>query len=242
MARSLAIYHGIPGRSARLRRFYGEFVGAGDLCFDIGAHVGNHTRCWRRLGARVVAVEPQADFARLLRRLFGVNPGVTIVEAAVGERIGCATLRCSERTPTVSTLSQGWIERVSTDPGFAHVAWTHRAPVKLTTLTELIARYGVPCFVKIDVEGFEAEVLRGLDRPLQALSFEFVPVARDAAMLCLDQLERLGDYEFNWSFGEHYSFGETNWCSGQAMRARIVALPAGSRSGDIYARRLGGIE
>lgn len=61
MARSLAMYYGIPFRAARLRRFYGQFVRPGDLCFDVGAHAGNRVRAWRALGARVLAIEPQAD-------------------------------------------------------------------------------------------------------------------------------------------------------------------------------------
>lgn len=238
LARSLAIYHGIPGRAARLRRFYEPFVKAGDLCFDVGAHVGNHTRCWRQLGARVVAVEPQPDFARLLTRMFGRDANVTLVQAAVGQCGGRATLNSSIRTPTVSTLSTDWIRQVSGDPGFAHVRWSKQDEVEVTTLSDLIVRHGEPGFVKIDVEGLELEVLKGLDRPLPALSFEVLPVARDAAMACIDRLSELGDYEFNWSFGERYRFAEGHWCSAQTLAARLSTLTVGSRSGDIYARCL----
>jgi hypothetical protein len=52
LARSLAIYHAIPGRQRRLRRLYSQFVGRGDLVFDIGAHVGNHVRASAALGCR----------------------------------------------------------------------------------------------------------------------------------------------------------------------------------------------
>ena len=95
VARSLAMYYGIPFRARRLRRFYSEFVHAGALCFDVGAHVGNRVGCWRRLGARVVAIEPQPDFVRILRWLYGddngvedklvyVIPALAILVAAVG--------------------------------------------------------------------------------------------------------------------------------------------------------------
>src|SRR5438876_9126382 len=92
LARSLAIYHAIPFRQRRIRRLYRQLVGSGDLVFDIGAHVGNHVRAVRALGCRVVAVEPQADFARVLRILFGRASDVTILEAAVGDRPGRAIL------------------------------------------------------------------------------------------------------------------------------------------------------
>ena len=97
VARSLAMYYGIPFRARRLRRFYSEFVHAGDLCFDVGAHVGNRVRCWRRLGARVVAIEPQADFVRVLRWLYGNDAQVEIVPLAVGRAAGSAELLVSER-------------------------------------------------------------------------------------------------------------------------------------------------
>ena len=71
LARSLAVYYGIPGRQRRLRALYGQFVRPGDLVFDIGAHLGNRTRAFAALGCRVVAVEPQPHVARMLRTLVG---------------------------------------------------------------------------------------------------------------------------------------------------------------------------
>ena len=71
IARSMALYHGVPGRHRKMVRLYGAFLGPGDIGFDVGAHVGSRVRAWRALGARVVAVEPQPDFARILRLFFG---------------------------------------------------------------------------------------------------------------------------------------------------------------------------
>ena len=76
IARSVAIYHAIPLRQRRMRRLYATFVKPGDLVFDIGAHAGNRVRGFAALGCRIVALEPQPDFARLLRTLFGGSPQV----------------------------------------------------------------------------------------------------------------------------------------------------------------------
>jgi FkbM family methyltransferase len=237
IARSLAIYYGIPLRARRLVRFYAPFVARDALCFDIGAHAGNRVRCWRALGARVVAVEPQPDFVRILERLFGNDPAVSIVPAAVGREEGEAELLVSERTPTVTTLSRDWIERIGASPSFRRVAWAQGPTVPVTTLDALITRFGVPAFVKIDVEGLELAVLEGLSQPVPALSFEYLPAARDIALACIDRLGALDRYRFNWSVGETHRLVEPAWLGAREMRERLVALPDGARSGDVYARR-----
>ncbi|MCW2536419.1 MAG: methyltransferase FkbM family, partial [Modestobacter sp.] len=71
IGRSLIMYHGQPGKHRRMVRFYREFLGPGDVGFDLGAHVGSRVRAWRQLGVRVVAVEPQPDCQRILRLFFG---------------------------------------------------------------------------------------------------------------------------------------------------------------------------
>jgi FkbM family methyltransferase len=238
VARSLALSYGIPFRARHLVRLYSPFVAPGGLAFDVGAHAGNRVRAFRSLGARVVAVEPQPDFVRLLEALYGGDHSVTIVPAAVGRAIGAATLLASERTPTVTTLSAGWATRVGADASFRGVRWTPGARVPVTTLDALIAAHGRPDFVKLDVEGYEAEALVGLSTPVAALSFEYLAAARDVALDCIDRLGALGRYAYNWSAGERQRLAERAWLEPDAIRAWLRTLPADAGSGDIYARLL----
>jgi FkbM family methyltransferase len=236
LLRSLAIYHAIPLRQRRLRRLYGQFAAAGDLVFDLGAHAGNRTRAFAALGCRVVAVEPQPDFARLLRLLFGRSPRVQVLETAVSERAGHLTLAVSERTPTVTTLDASWREVRSQEPGFSGVECNRQLEIETTTLDALIERFGVPAFVKMDVEGSEPRVLAGLSRPVAGLSFEYLPTALEEARACVDRLGGLGNYRYNVSIGESYRLASERWLSAAELLSALADLQAQWRACDIYAR------
>ena len=236
LARSLAIYHGIPLRQRRLRRLYRHFVERGDLAFDIGAHAGNRVRALAALGCRVIAVEPQPDFAKLLRVLFARRASVVVVQAAVGESAGRTPLSISERTPTVTTATDAWRAARADEPDFAGVRWNGTIEVEMTTLDLLIARFGVPAFIKIDVEGSEPAVLSGLTHAIAGLSFEYLPRALDQVRTCVDRLATLGDYRFNRSSGESYELAEENWMTGRELVEAFGSPGQLHGSGDIYAQ------
>jgi FkbM family methyltransferase len=237
IGRSLWRYYGDPRQLRRMGAFYRQFLRPGDLAFDIGAHVGSRTWVWTRLGARVVAVEPLPTAARVLRMLYGRSARVRLVEAAVGARPGWLALLVSDREPTVSTLSAEWAERMRCGrEAFARTRWDGAVEVPVTTLDELIARYGEPSFCKIDTEGHDLEVLRGLSRPLRALSFEYVPPALDVALACLERLALLGTYEFNWSRGESMHLRWAEWVDAATVTGYLRAYPAQGNPGDVYAR------
>lgn len=237
LARSLFVYWR-PGRQRGLRRLYAPFVGPGDLVFDIGAHLGDRTAAFSALGARVVALEPQPDLVPWLRRLVGSRRGVTILPLAAGARPGTADLAVSRANPTLSTLADEWRSSIGREnPTFRGVRWEHTTPVSVTTLDALIEAHGEPTFCKVDVEGYEAEVLAGLSRPLETLSIEFVSGSLDVARQCVTRLQELADYEFNAVRGEERRFRWPDWVDATKIGAWLTDGADDISSGDLYARR-----
>jgi len=234
--RSLRIYYGDRRRRGAMDALYGRFVRPGDLVFDIGAHVGDRIAVFRRLGARVVAVEPQPALVRTLKLLYGRDSDVTIEATAVGREAGTVALKINPDNPTVSTASTAFIAAADGAPGWQGQAWTRSIDVPIATLDELIARHGVPAFAKIDVEGFEAEALMGLSRPLPALSFEFTTIQRDVAFACLLRCQALGSFRYNAALGESQELVHATWLSADAIGSWLATLPIEANSGDIYAR------
>jgi FkbM family methyltransferase len=218
-----------------MQALYGAFVSHGDLVFDIGAHVGDRTAAFRRLGARVVALEPQPALARTLRLLFGRDSAVTIESAAVGRAAGTTELMINIDNPTVSTASREFVAAARGAKGWEGQIWSRRLEVPMTTLDDLIARHGLPAFVKIDVEGFEADVLAGLTRPVAALSFEFTTIQRRVALTCVERCRELGYRRFKAALGESQQFVQGDWVDGTTIARFIAALPHAANSGDVYA-------
>jgi FkbM family methyltransferase len=235
VVRSLRIYYGDRPRRRAMDALYARFLRRGDLAFDIGAHVGDRVASFRRLGARAVAIEPQPALARTLRILFALDRDVAIEQKAVGAREGEIELRLNLRNPTVATASDDFIRAADGAPGWEGQQWTRTVRVPMTTLDALIARHGKPRFVKIDVEGFEDEVLAGLSRQLHAISLEFTTIQRSVALQAIERLGRLGSYAFNAALGESQKLVHEVPVDAKAIARWIESLPIGANSGDVYA-------
>jgi len=208
-------------------------VASGDLVFDIGANLGVRVEIFRGLGARVIAAEPHELCLETLRRKFADDPEVVLVPAGLGAEKGEHEFFVSSDIQT-SSMSKAWIDSVS--GRLDAYTWQERRMVEITTLDALIETHGMPVFCKIDVEGFEHQVLRGLSRPIPCLSLEYTPEHLAPTMACVDHLASIGPYELNYSAEEDFELAHRAWLSADELKVELESVRSSGRSGDVYAR------
>jgi FkbM family methyltransferase len=224
------------GHAAKMRALYAMFLREGDLCFDIGANIGNRVRVFRTLGCRVIALEPQEVCYSALAAEYGADDGVVLVKKAAASTAGQMEMLIAN-AHTISSLSPEWIRRVRESGRFAEYQWDARQTVDCTTLDALIDTYGAPRFIKIDVEGFEPEVVRGLSQPVPVISFEWTPEYSDAMEECLAHLGAMGRIETNYSAEESMELSSATWLAPQDLRRLLKPMESDHRTfGDIYVR------
>ena len=200
-----------------------------NLIFDIGAHRGEETDRYLASGARVVAVEPQATLAQELRSRHNGSNALTVIAKACGAQGGVVNLYVSSNTWLATCDPNKWSQG-----RFNNRRWENSQEVEAITLDRLISDYGKPDFIKIDVEGYEAEVLRGLSVAVPALCYEFTEEFMDDARECADLLLTLGDYEFAYCIGKN---GEPKiYTDAESMFRQLADIDINLLWGDIYTR------
>jgi len=220
----------------RMRALYGQFIHPGDLVFDVGANVGIYSDMFTELGARVVAIEPNPSCCKLLQRL-SRSRDVTVEPIAAGEVPGKLQLYLNSNH-LISSLNSIWREEVLQSPLHRNSRWLGSIEVEVTTLDLLARRYGIPDFVKIDVEGFDDRVLCGMSFKPAALTFEFNTLVPDVAVRCLQVPVLHSEYEFNYIHGTRMQCTSQNWLNGGDLLEQIDMLMDGDPSGDVIARRI----
>ena len=216
------------------KEFYSEFVKSGDVVFDVGANLGNRSKVFLALEAQTIGFEPQPFCQDILRSALAHHRLYHLEACALGSERGEAKMFVSE-AHTISSMSPEWISDVKKSGRFSSCNWSQEIVVPIDTLDNMITKYGAPDFVKIDVEGFEHMVRRGLSQPVKALSMEFVPEHLVSTIECVDKLAQLGGAEFRYSFWDHMEWGMESWVDAGEVKAKLTSLGP-ETWGDLYAR------
>lgn len=202
------------GNSARLNEraaFLGQFVRSGDLCFDVGANFGQTAVPLAMLGARVLAFEPCPEARRALRMATRQFDLIRVLPVAAGPRQTSGELYLHQHT-AMSSLSSEWITAMRNVRPAGEEGWQRKVAVDVVTLDSVAAMFGAPTLIKLDVEGYELEVLAGLSCLPATLVFEHSPVTVDRTQRCLDRIEALAsDVLVNYTSGDTSRFALDRW-------------------------------
>ncbi|MCK4821427.1 FkbM family methyltransferase [bacterium] len=226
----------IQGTQKKYQDFYSQLISEGDLCFDVGANVGRRVDVLLKLNAKVVAIEPLPHCMHILEKKYSANPNVTLVKKAIGKNKGTATMYVSD-VHSLSSLSSEWIDAVQRSGRYTESQWNKTITIPLDTMDSLIEQYGLPAFAKIDVEGYEQEVIESLSTPIKTISFEFTPEHVDSTLKAIKHLSGLGCPKFNiCSAKDTFSWRLEQWQDADSFCKELTSIAKDNEVGDIYVR------
>ena len=178
-----------------------KLINEGDLYFDIGAHLGEKSKPFIEKKVRTIMVEPIPTCVKNLKRLYSNNSIVKIIPKGLGSKNSKKILSINKQMPTISTFAKHW-----KSGRFSNLKWNNKIQIQITTLDNLIKKFGNPQYIKIDVEGYELNVLKGLTKKSGIISFEITSEFFSEAIKCLNYLKKLSYDSFTFSIGERKKF------------------------------------
>jgi len=180
-----------------------------NLVFDIGANIGNTVRIFIKHSKKVIAFEPNPILKSKLSKMFE-GDNVVIDTRAISNKNGTQILNISSSF-SISTFSDEWINNSRFS---LNSIWDYPTEVETATLNQIIYEYGVPDYIKIDVEGFEYEIITAFDKflPKTIFSFEWAEEMQEKIKLSINHAYNLGYKSFAYTDGDEVLFDyEINW-------------------------------
>lgn len=219
-------------------KIFQSLINKGDLVFDVGANNGDKSNILLQLGARVVAFEPQPNCVKYCSSRFNGNDNFIINNIGLDATKG-KTILYEANANTLSSMSEDFINVVKKER-FINYSWDKKISVKVDTLDNMILKYGKPKFIKIDVEGYELNVLKGLSTIVHVVSIEFTPELISKSLACIKHLENLNkDLVFNYGYREDENFKYDNWISKSEILKYLKSVNDYIfEFGDIYIKNL----
>jgi FkbM family methyltransferase len=207
----------------KLLSFYKNFVGNADLAFVFGDQTGNLTQLLTLIGAKTICIQPISEYFPILADRFTKNKNCILLKEDVGAF-------------QTEFFYNGIYERHILPFSSNLSAEDNQEYIKITTLDDLILNYGKPTFCYINGEGYEAEVLKGLNQPIQTIVLTFFSFTQEKTAAILRRLISLGQYEFNWKLLHESSLKSKTWLSPKALHHSMFEFSDAPFSGELFAR------
>jgi FkbM family methyltransferase len=205
------------------------------VVFDIGANFGWTAKTFLRFSKKVVALEPDSFCQEVLANRFKGSKSLTIVPKAVSESEGAKAFLVQGEGSALNTFSEKWKDALE-DNFFkdTYLFTQKKVEVQTTTLDQLIAQYGLPSFAKIDVEGHEIQVFRGLSQPIPLIVFEAnLPVFLSETLQIVELLEKM-DSQVQFRYSDNFQDNMPQFVDAAAFKQVLGNL--GKSSIDIICR------
>ena len=179
-----------------------------NVFFDIGANRGDATVVGLEKGYKVIALEPAPRIYKELVSNFIYNPNVIPLKLAVSDTSDEVVEFYEAQEDGLSSLEKAWL----TDEAMPYNGKPFRT-IKATTITidKLVEIYGEPNLIKIDVEGAEWSVFKGMTKRYGMLTFEWTDATVEEHTQQLIYLQSLGYTEVAPQFIEHHLQQPQNW-------------------------------
>lgn len=201
-------------------RFLKKLLKPNDLIFDVGANVGKTAEIYDFLKCKIICFEPQPECFNILKMKFKDNQNIILEQIGLGAKNESIDLYLCHSN-TISTFSKQWVEKSRFTKN--HI-WDKTIKAKIFTLNEMIDKYGKPKFIKIDVEGYEYNVLKGLTKPIDLISFEAANEMMPAVIKCIEYLYTLGYDKFNFTIAEKPLFVFPDWMTKEKFIENLKLL------------------
>ncbi len=210
------------------KKFYSNLINKKDLCFDIGANKGFKSKLFLSLEANVIAFEPQTSCTKYLKRI--KDEKFKYLSLAVGSKDETKALNIANHIE-VATFSIEFIDYFKNDT----LKWNKIEEVEVKKLDTLIKEYGIPDFCKIDVEGYEFEILSNLSYKIPIIEFEFTGGFISNTIEIIKLLNKSNTY-FNYNLNEYPKFELKEWVNAKRMISIINELPINRLHGNIFVK------
>jgi FkbM family methyltransferase len=178
------------------------------ILFDIGANRGLYTDSNAKKYDKFILVEANKHLCNFLKNNYINNPNIIIEQKIVSSDKN--TVFYISNVDVISSCDSEWINnsRFSNKSCYNFNKTTDNESI---TIDELVEKYGIPEYIKIDVEGYELNVLKSMTKKYCPIGFEWAEEKKDELLLSLEYVKSLGYEKFCLQKEDKYDFVPEKW-------------------------------